>query len=210
MTRGLFITFEGGEASGKTTQIARLHNWLESAGHDVVRTREPGGTPGAESIRDILMSGNFDKWSAETELLLMYAARRDHTEKVIWPALASGKIVLCDRYADSSMAYQGYARGLGRKAVKRVHKAVLNGFYPDLTFIFDIPVEVAQKRLSARAEENTRFDAADLNFHQTVREAFLKIAGSHAKRYQVVNAAMSMDALTQTLQGHIHGLLEAS
>ena len=136
--RGKFITLEGGEGAGKTTQGERLIASLESAGIETVLTREPGGTFGAEAIRDLVLSGTKDRWSGMTELLLMYAARVDHVEKLIRPALNRGAWVISDRFADSSAAYQGYARGLGAESVAAVHNAVMGDFKPDLTILFDL------------------------------------------------------------------------
>ena len=143
MTIGKFITFEGGEGAGKTTQAKLLAKALEKAGVETLLTREPGGTFGAEAIRDLVLEGTSDRWSGMTELLLMYAARLDHVEKLIKPALDRGVWVLSDRFADSSMAYQGYARGLGETHVKAVHEAVMDGFEPDLTILFDMDPVIA-------------------------------------------------------------------
>lgn len=188
MMRGKFITFEGGEGAGKTTQAKLLAEALEKAGVETLQTREPGGTFGAEAIRDLVLEGTSDRWSGMTELLLMYAARLDHLEKLIKPALARGVWVISDRFADSSLAYQGHARGLGAKHVKAVHSAVMDGFEPDLTILFDMDPVLAQKRVETRGESLTRFDAESLDFHKTLRKAFLEIAEENPNRIHTLDA----------------------
>ncbi len=186
--KGQFITFEGGEGAGKTTQAKLLCDALEGAGITTILTREPGGTKGAEAIRDLVLGGAADKWSGMTELLLMYAARMDHVEKIIKPALERGVWVLSDRFADSSLAYQGYARGLGAERVGKVHEAVMDGFEPDLTILFDMDPIMAQKRVETRGEDLSRFDAESIEFHKTLRNAFLDIAASNAGRITTIDA----------------------
>lgn len=188
MSIGKFITFEGGEGAGKTTQAEMLAGALEKAGIETLQTREPGGTFGAEAIRELVLEGTSDRWSGMTELLLMYAARLDHIEKLIKPALARGVWVISDRFADSSLAYQGHARGLGAHHVKAVHDAVMEGFEPDLTILFDMDPVIAQKRVETRGENLTRFDAESLEFHKTLRSAFLTIADENPKRVHTVDA----------------------
>lgn len=188
MTRGKFITFEGGEGAGKTTQAKLLAEALEKAGVETLQTREPGGTFGAEAIRDLVLEGTSERWSGMTELLLMYAARLDHLEKLIKPALDRGVWVISDRFADSSLAYQGHARGLGADRVKAVHEVVMGGFEPDLTILFDMDPVLAQKRVETRGENLTRFDAESLDFHKTLREAFQKIADENPSRIHTVDA----------------------
>ena len=195
MTIGKFITFEGGEGAGKTTQAKMLCEALEGAGIETLLTREPGGTFGAEAIRNLVLEGTSDRWSGMTELLLMYAARLDHMEKLIKPALERGVWVISDRFADSSLAYQGYARGLGAEKVKAVHAAVMDGFEPDLTILFDIDPILAQKRVETRGEDLSRFDAESIAFHNTLREAFLNIAEENSGRIFTVDAAASRDGV---------------
>ena len=195
MTSGKFITFEGGEGAGKTTQAKMLCDALEGAGIETLLTREPGGTFGAEAIRDLVLEGTSDRWSGMTELLLMYAARLDHVEKLIKPALERGVWVISDRFSDSSIAYQGYARGLGADKVKAVHEAVMDGFEPDLTILFDIDPILAQKRVETRGESLSRFDAESIDFHNTLRQAFLDIAESQAERIFTIDAAASRDGV---------------
>ena len=188
MTRGKFVTFEGGEGAGKSTQAKLLADALEKAGVETLQTREPGGTFGAEAIRDLVLEGTTDRWSGMTELLLMYAARLDHVEKLIKPALERGVWGISDRFADSSLAYQGHARGLGADQVKSLHQVVMNGFEPDLTILFDMDPVLAQKRVETRGEHLTRFDAEGLEFHKTLRKAFLEIADENPERVQTVDA----------------------
>ncbi len=195
METGKFITLEGGEGAGKTTQATRIKSALEAANIEVVVTREPGGTFGAEAIRDLVLGGSHERWSGLTELLLMYAARLDHVEKLIKPALARGVWVLCDRFNDSSMGYQGYARGLGRERVAAIDQVVLDGFKPDLTILFDIDPILAQRRVKTRGEDLSRFDTEELEFHKTLRAAFLDIAKRNAERFGIVDATLSRDAI---------------
>ncbi len=195
MTIGQFITFEGGEGAGKTTQAKLLSDALESAGIETLLTREPGGTFGAEAIRELVLSGTHERWSGMTELLLMYAARLDHVEKLIKPALARGAWVISDRFADSSLAYQGYARELGAEKVMAVHKAVMDGFEPNLTILFDIDPILAQKRVERRGEDLSRFDKESIEFHNVLRDAFLNIAHQNADRFVTVDAGTGIEAI---------------
>lgn len=203
MERGQFITFEGGEGAGKSTQAKRLCDALQSAGVETLMTREPGGTFGAEAIRDLVLSGTEERWSGMTELLLMYAARLDHVEKLIKPALDRGVWVISDRFADSSLAYQGYARGLGADRVKAVHAAVMDNFQPDITILFDIDPILALKRVETRGEEMSRFDKKDIAFHNILREAFLDIANDNAERIFTLDAGGNRDAIQNRI---VHAL----
>jgi len=186
--RGQFITFEGGEGAGKTTQAQSLKTALEKAGIEIVLTREPGGTFGAEKIRDLVLEGTQERWSGMTELLLMYAARLDHIEKLIEPALARGAWVISDRFSDSSLAYQGIARGLGADKVKAVHSAVMADFQPDMTIVFDMDPVMAQRRVETRGEALSRFDTETMEFHNALREAFVQIANDNSERVVMIDA----------------------
>lgn len=194
MTNGVFISFEGGEGAGKSTQIRRLAERLTADGGDVVLTREPGGSPGAEQIRDLILNGDADRWSPVTETLLMYAARRDHIERVIRPALDRGAIVLCDRFADSTRAYQGAGGAAPLALIKAMEEHVLAGLKPDLTLIFDMPVDAGLARAAARGGE-ARFESKGLAFHQRLAEAFLEIAIREPERCVVIEAAGTIDAV---------------
>ena len=199
MERGKFISLEGGEGAGKTTQAKRLSAALNAMGIETVLTREPGGTFGAEAIRTLVLDGNKDRWSGMTELLLMYAARLDHLEKLIKPALERGAWVISDRFADSSVAYQGFARGIGIERVENIHAAVMNGFEPDLTILFDVDPVLAMKRVETRGEDISRFDAESMEFHNTIREAFLAIAEKNKDRIFVLDGGAKKDAVQTRL-----------
>lgn len=188
MSRGQFITFEGGEGAGKSTQVRRLVERLQAEGLEAVATREPGGSPGAESIRDLLVRGSADRWSAVTETLLMYAARRDHIERVIRPALARGAWVVCDRYADSTRAYQGAGGGTDPAFIAALETFVLEEVRPDLTLILDLPVEAGLSRAAARSGAETRFESKGEAFHQRLRGGFLAIARAEPGRCRVIDA----------------------
>jgi len=190
---GRFITFEGGEGAGKSTQLKRLVARLEAGGLEVVATREPGGSPGAESIRELVLKGSADRWSPVTETLLMYAARRDHVERVIRPVLARGAWVVCDRFADSTRAYQGAAGGVDPALIGAMETYVLEQTRPDLTLIFDMPVDVGLQRAHARAGSEMRFESKGLAFHERLREGFLAIARAEPDRCAVIDAKGTLD-----------------
>lgn len=206
MALGVFITFEGGEGSGKSTQIKRLHESLELAGHHVLQTREPGGTPEAEKVRDLIVQRDGGNWSAREECLLLYAARAGHVDRVIKPALDAGKIVLCDRFSDSTLVYQGYGHGLDLSFIRDLDRLVLRGFKPDLTFILDIDPEAGlsrtEKRLvNAGDRESTedRFERLDFSFHKKLRQGYLDVASANPDRCVVMNASLSVEELSELL-----------
>ncbi len=210
----MFITFEGGEGSGKSTQIRRLADRLESGGHNPVVTREPGGTLEAEKIRDLLVQREGGDWSPEAEALLLFAARAMHVRDLIKPSLEAGKIVLCDRFTDSTRAYQCYGHGFPLDKIEELNRIALNAFEPDLTFILDIDPEQglarSQKRLanvSAADPSKTedRFERLELEFHRRLREGFLKIAENAHERCVVLDASLPVDALA----GEIARVVEA-
>jgi len=196
---GRFITFEGGDGSGKSTQIRRLSATLEKRGLAHIVTREPGGSPGAEEIRTLVLQGDPGRWNPLTEALLFYAARADHTERTIRPALAEGKWVLCDRYSDSSYAYQGGGGGLNRETVRRIEAIAIADFRPDLTFILDQPVEIGLERVAPRTHKETRFEAFDLEFHQRMRKTFLDIAKRAPDRCVVIDASQDVAAVEEAV-----------
>jgi dTMP kinase len=195
MARGLFITFEGGEGTGKSTQARRLAERLQAAGRDVVLTREPGGSPGAEALRVLLVDGPVDRWSPTTETLLMYAARGDHIERLIAPALARGEIVICDRFLDSTRAYQGAAGGAPSKLIEALEKLVVGKTRPDLTLILDMAAEAGLARAVGRRAGEGRFEAKGEDFHARLREAYLEIAAREPKRIVVVSAEGDVEAV---------------
>lgn len=195
MARGRFITFEGGEGAGKSTQVGRLAARLTADGREVVTTREPGGSPGAESIRELVLKGSADRWSPATETLLMYAARRDHIERVIRPALERGAWVICDRFADSTRAYQGAAGGVDPKFISALETYILEGTRPDLTLVFDLPANVGLDRAHARAGAEMRFESKGMAFHERLREGFRAIADSEPDRCALIDATAPMDAV---------------
>lgn len=183
--RGKFITFEGAEGAGKSTQSKLLVEHLNSCGIEAVWTREPGGSKGAEEIREVLVKGAVNKWDGITELLLMYAARRDHTEKKIRPLLNDGVVVVSDRYFDSTLAYQGYGHELDLKKIEAVKKIVLGGFEPHLTIVFDIDIQNGLDRTHTRGKRN-RFDDMKIDFHSRVRKGFLDLVKNEPKRCKLL------------------------
>ena len=188
----MFITFEGGEGTGKSTQALILAEILKKHGVDVVLTREPGGSPGAEIIRNLLVTGSVDRWSTMSEVLLMYAARADHWQNTIKPALERGCWVLCDRFADSTVAYQGYGRGVDLEFLQLLYQHIVGDIEPNFTFIFDLDVHEGLKRATARMEGDAiiegRFEAMDIEFHQRIREGFLEISKEHHNRCITIQA----------------------
>lgn len=201
--RGHFITLEGGEGAGKSTQVKRLAATLSAHGIEVVQTREPGGTPGAEEIRALLVTGDPARWDSMTETLLHYAARRAHVEKTVKPALARGAWVISDRFADSTMAYQGYAGSVGREAVAALHKLVLGDFAPDLTLVLDLPVETglarAKARMTGAVQAEDRYERMGLVFHESLRAAFHEIAKREPERCRLVDASGNPDQVAAAL-----------
>ncbi|MBV0912426.1 dTMP kinase [Anianabacter salinae] len=194
--RGRFITFEGIDGSGKSTQVQRLADALRARGSAVVQTREPGGAPGAEEIRRLVLTGDAGRWSPETEILLFTAARRDHLEKTIRPALDRGETVICDRFADSTRIYQGATRGDLRALVDRIHDAVI-GREPDLTLILDMDPETALRRGLARGTDEARFESMGLDLQRTVRAGFLGLARDFPDRCRVVDAGRSAEEIAR-------------
>ena len=207
MSQGRFITFEGGEGAGKSTQLKRLAARLETGGRAVVATREPGGSPGAEDIRALVLRGSADRWSPVTETLLMYAARRDHLERVIRPALARGAWVVCDRFADSTRAYQGAAGGADPALIAALESHILEATRPDLTLIFDLPVAVGLERAHARAGAEMRFESKGEAFHKRLREGFLAIARVEPERCAVIDAQGSEDEVAARVWGAVEARL---
>ncbi|MCB1682360.1 MAG: dTMP kinase [Rhodospirillales bacterium] len=195
--RPLFITLEGGEGSGKTTQINKLAERLTRENYKVITTREPGGTPEGEKIRSLFVKGGTEKWSPLAEVLLVLAARAMHVERVVNPALDAGKVVVCDRFSDSTVAYQGYGRGVPLEKIERITQDVLGDLTPDVTFILDIEPEVGLKRSTKRmarernpdSQAEDRFEKMEFSFHQKVRNGFLEIAKREPDRCIIIDAA---------------------
>ena len=208
MSRGRFISFEGGEGAGKSTQIQRLKNLVVENGHQVVVTREPGGSKGAEEIRDLLVKGDPGRWDAMTELLLLYAARRDHVEKIIKPALEKGHWVLCDRFADSTMAYQGFGHGLGMDTVLSIHRASLGEFWPDVTIYMDIAPAKGLARANARMDDENRYESMDLSFHEKLRAGYKEIAAKAPDRFITIDASQDLETVWLAVKQIAHSRLE--
>jgi dTMP kinase len=191
---GRFVTFEGGEGAGKSTQARRLAAALRRNGHPVLETREPGGSAGGEEIRRLLTTGSASRWSPMAETLLHFAARCDHVARLIRPALAGGQWVVCDRFADSTMAYQGYGHGIDRDFIARLAAAVLGELKPDLTLVFDLPVEQGLKRAKGRAGLEDRYEKMDIGFHEKLRQGYLAIAAAEPARCVVIDATGDEEA----------------
>ena len=198
-TSGRFITLEGGEGAGKSTHAQRLAERLRGRGKTVVATREPGGSEGAEAIRKLLVTGGADRWSAVTETLLMYAARKDHIERTIAPALGRGEWVVSDRFADSTRAYQGAAGGAPGSLIQALERYVLGETRPDLTLILDLPAETGLARVAERAHAETRFEAKGVEFHRRLREGYLAIARVESDRCAVIDAQGPLDAVAAAI-----------
>ena len=218
---GLFITFEGGEGGGKSTQLTRLKNWLANRepGREIVTTREPGGTVLAESIRDILIKGRADKMTVQTEALLMIAARADHVTKIIKPAKKRDAIILCDRFSDSTLVYQGLAQGVAVDELQFLHQFAFGDIKPDITFLLDVQTGLGLKRAKTRFEdtpllnaienidrEETRFENKGAEFHKRVRASFLTLA-EQDKRFITINAHQTEEAIEAEIQSHIKNKL---
>ncbi|HWA92475.1 MAG TPA: dTMP kinase [Rhizomicrobium sp.] len=197
---GRFITLEGGEGTGKSTQARRLAAWLEEQGRAALVTREPGGSPGAEEIRKLLVSGEPGRWDALTETLLLFAARADHVARTIGPALVEGRFVVCDRFTDSTYAYQGVGRDMPRETIRRIESVVLDDFKPDLTLVLDLPIDIGLARAKARGGDESRFEQFDAAFHERLRQAFLDIAKRAPDRCVVIDAGGTEDEVTQAIQ----------
>ncbi|MEQ6202789.1 dTMP kinase [Sulfitobacter sp. HNIBRBA2951] len=205
---GLFISFEGIDGSGKSTQVMRLADHLRDQGHDVVLTREPGGSDGAEEIRALVLQGDPDRWSAETEILLFTAARRDHLERLIRPALAAGKIVICDRFADSTRMYQGLSRGDLRGTVDTLHDLMI-GVEPDVTILIDMDPVEGLKRAKGRQGTEERFEDFGADLQAAMRAGFLDLAAQFSDRFRVIDGAQAMDAVTADIRTAVAQALTA-
>ena len=195
----LLITFEGGEGSGKTTQSQILYNTLKEKGFEVIKTREPGGTKFAETIREILVQGESNKINNISELLLFAAARADHVQKVIKECLQDNKIVICDRFTDSTLAYQGYAGNLDLDLVKEVNRISIGEISPDLTFIFDIDPTLGIERALGENNKETRFEEKDIMYHKKIRDGYMDIARDNPDRCVVINGTIDIEQISKKI-----------
>lgn len=193
--RGSFITFEGGEGSGKSTQVARLAERLKLRGIDVVTTREPGGSPGAEAMRHLLLNGLVKPLGPTAETMVFAAARDDHVHATIEPALARGAWVICDRFIDSTRVYQGTLGNVDRRIIRALERVTIGETMPNLTFILDVPVEVGMARVKDRGQPRDRFEAEEIEFHIQLREAFVDLAQSEPQRCVLIDASQAPDVV---------------
>lgn len=206
--RGRFVTLEGGEGAGKSTQLMRLAEALRTRGLTVIETREPGGSPGAESIRSLLLAGDQERWTAEAEALLFAAARADHVARTIRPALERGEWVICDRFIDSSIAYQGFAGKLGEAAVRQLHAIGSHDLYPDRTLLLELPGEAGTERARLRDSGSAdRIGSRDTFYHDAVAAGFAALAGSEPQRIRRIDASGSPEEVTSRLMAAIEDLL---
>lgn len=204
-SNGFFISLEGGEGAGKSTQHSRIVEWLSKRGKAVVEAREPGGTPVSEQIRRVLLDTRNAGLNPTAELLLMFAARSQLVEEVIRPALADGSVVVCDRFADASYAYQGGGRQLGAATVAKVESLVLDGLRPDLTLLFDLPVETGMKRVAGRGSAD-RFEVESILFFERVRQAYLERADANPGRFRIIDASLDLEQVWQQVKGVLKGV----
>jgi dTMP kinase len=195
--RGKFITLEGVDGAGKSTHLSWLVNHLRAQGHNIVQTREPGGTPLGEKLRELLL---HEPMHLETEALLMFAARREHLERVIKPAVARGDWVVCDRFTDASFAYQGGGRGLSSEKLSQLENWVQDGFQPDLTLLFDLPIDIAAQRMAGAARQLDRFEQEKADFHQRVRDAYLTRAAQMPARVKVIDSRQTPEHIQKQLE----------
>ena len=205
--RGLFITFEGTDGGGKTTQIQRLTADLREAGYDVCLTREPGGTPISEQIRDMLLNPDHSEMTATTELLLYAASRAQHVSEVIKPALEAGKVVISSRFADAMVVYQGYGRGLGLERIHHLNRIATDGVTPDVTFVLDLPVDIGLQRVQNSRGGLDRLEREKIEFHRRLREGYQIIASQEPQRLKIIDAQVSPDQVYAQIQAIIQFLL---
>lgn len=200
MAKGKFITLEGGEGAGKSTQAKRLADFLRAEGIEAVLTREVGGTPSAEAIRDLWLTKGEDYWDSLSELLLIMAARREHLVKTVFPALARGTWVICDRFVDSTRAYQGIGLGLGLDVVDDVYRVIAGDFEPDLTLLLDLPAPEGLSRMNARGGMDDRYQQKQIDFHKKLRAAYSSLAGQYAGRFKVIDAARDEASVAKSIE----------
>jgi dTMP kinase len=205
MKRGKFITLEGGEGAGKSTQVKLLADFLCGKGIEVVQTREPGGSPSAEAIRELWLTKDAGYWDTFTELLLVMAARREHLVKTIIPALDRGAWVISDRFVDSTRAYQGICQELGLEAVEEIYRRVAPDFEPDLTLLLDLPAEEGIARMAKRSSPDNRYDQNNIEFHHKLRVAYLFLAEKYMPRFRTINASAAVPAVAAAIERAVRG-----
>ena len=210
MSRGRFITIEGGEGAGKTTQVRLLVAALERARIPAKATREPGGSPGGEAIRRLLLEGASERWDAVGEALLLVAARSDHVARLIAPSLAQGVWVVSDRFADSTFAYQGYGRGLALEDLATLHRFALGNFAPDLTVILDLPAEIGLARAKARASVDDRFELLDQAFHERLRQGFRQVAAKDGARCVLIDGSNNLQTVHRAILDAVESRLRVA
>ena len=206
LSKGLFITFEGGEGTGKSTQAKILYDYFISNNVNTILTREPGGCDEAEEIRNLLVEGSIDKWDGLTEALMHNAARREHIMRIIKPALLKNKIVICDRFTDSTMAYQGIGQGINKEFLTYIIKEVTENIIPNITFIFDMDIKNSLIRANKRDNNNNRYEKFDINFHKKVRNYFLSLEKID-KRYIIINASNSIESIGKTILASVNKII---
>ena len=206
--RGFFITFEGTDGAGKTTQIRHLSAELRQAGYDICLTREPGGTPISEQIRDMLLNPDHSEMAATTELLLYAASRAQHVSEVIKPALEAGKIVISSRFADAMVVYQGYGRGLDLERINRLNRIATDGVTPDVTVVLDLPVEIGLQRVRKRRGGLDRLEREKIEFHQRLRDGYRALAEQEPQRIKIIDAQASPEQVYTQIQGAVQPLLQ--
>ena len=199
MRQGFFISLEGGEGCGKTTQAKLLHKKLQEKGYNTVLTREPGGSEGAELIRNLLVTGDTNRWESITEVLLLFAARVEHIENTIKPALNKGKIVISDRFTDSTIAYQGYGHKLGKEKISKIQNITIGDFEPNLTIFLKLPVESGLKRANLRKDSDQRYEKMDHDFHKRLFEGFNNIAKDNPNRFKIIDASGSIEEIEKSI-----------
>ena len=198
MKKGLFITLEGIEGAGKSTAVDFIEDFLTKEGHDVIKTREPGGTVIGEQIREILLKNENDTLTYDTELLLVFSARAQHIQEVILPALSSGKIILCDRFTDASYAYQGGGRGIDASRINLLEKWVQGDLRPNLTLLFDLDVSIGMQRTKKRSDAD-RFEREEINFFEKIRNTYLERAKNEPQRFRIINSASSLESVKEQI-----------
>lgn len=206
MMRGRFITLEGGEGAGKSTQVKRMVDSLAARGIRAIATREVGGAPGAEDIRSLWLSKPQGFWEPMTEVMLIMAARREHLSRTIWPALEAGVWVVSDRFIDSTRAYQGLAMGLGVEKIDAVYRQIADDFWPDLTLVLDLPVESGLQRMASRGGQADRYEKQDTAFHQSLRDAFMVLAKQEPARIKIVDASVGVDDVAAAIDERLKPL----